>query len=134
MARAELPPRRVLSRPAQVASYLHLRFARAGQEVMGALFLDLHHRLIDVREFFRGTIRRAAVEPRTVLREALALEAAGVVLFHTHPSGEPAPSREDLLFTRRFAQAAQALGVDCIDHMIVAHGGRWASLRERGGW
>lgn len=134
MARAELPPRRILSRPHQVASYLHLRFARASQEVMGALFLDVRRRLIADREFFRGTHHRAAVEPRTVLRGALALDAAGVVLFHTHPSGDPAPSREDLLFTRRFARAAEALGVECIDHLIVAHGGGWVSLRERGGW
>jgi DNA repair protein RadC len=134
MARAELPERRILSRPAQVASYLHLRFAVAGQEVMGALFLDPHQRLIADREYFRGAIARASVEARPILRDALASDAFAVLLFHTHPSGDPAPSREDLAFTRRFEKAGEHVGVKLVDHLIVGNGGRWVSLKDRGGW
>jgi DNA repair protein RadC len=134
MARAELPERRILSRPVQVASYIHLRFARAGQEVMGALFLDPHQRLIADREYFRGSINRVMVEPRAILRDALASDAFAVLLFHSHPSGDPSPSREDLAFTRRFAKAGEHVGVTLVDHMIVGNGGRWLSLKARGGW
>jgi DNA repair protein RadC len=60
--------------------------------------------------------------------------AAAVVLFHVHPSGDPAPSREDLLFTRRMARAGEVVGVHMVDHLVVGAGGAWVSLRERGGW
>jgi DNA repair protein RadC len=56
------------------------------------------------------------------------------VLFHTHPSGDPTPSGEDLLFTRRLADAGEVVGVRLVDHLVVGAGGRWCSLRERGAW
>ena len=59
-------------------------------------------------------------------------DAAGLVLFHTHPSGDPAPSAEDLAFTRRLADAGETVGIRLIDHLIVGTGGRWVSLRQRG--
>lgn len=54
------------------------------------------------------------------------------MLFHTHPSGDPSPSAEDLAFTRRLAEAGEVVGVRMVDHLIVGTGGRWVSLRERG--
>src|SRR5258707_2862676 len=92
-------------RPADVARYLNLHFAQH-QEVMGALYLDVRHRLLGSAEIFRGTMHRAAVEPSIILREALLHAASGVLLFHTHPSGDPTPTAEDLHFTRRRAEAA----------------------------
>jgi DNA repair protein RadC len=133
MARREVPEREPMSRPGAVARYIALRFLR-NQEVMGGLLVDARHRLLAVREFFRGTLHRVSVEPREVLKAALLHGAAGVVLFHTHPSGDPAPSREDLLFTRRMARAGEVVGVQLIDHLVVGRGDRWVSLRERGGW
>jgi len=134
MAAAAVPERQPLSRPAQVARYLDLRYGHLGQEVMGALYCDARHRLIGERELFRGTLHRAAVEPREVLKEGLLRGAAALVLYHTHPSGDPAPSREDLLFTRRMDRAGEVIGVHLVDHLVVGTGGRWVSLRERGGW
>ena len=104
------------------------------QEVMGALYLDTRNRLLAEREIFRGTLNRAAVEPRPILRQGLALSAAGVILYHTHPSGDPAPSAEDLAFTRRIAEAGEVVGVRLVDHLIICPGERWVSLRQRGAW
>ena len=59
---------------------------------------------------------------------------AGMLLFHTHPSGDPSPSAEDLAFTRRLADAGDLLGVKLHDHVILGGGHRWVSLRRRGGW
>jgi DNA repair protein RadC len=132
LARAQLPVRRLLSRPDEVANYLTLRYCNLDQEVMGAVFLDTRNRLIDEREIYRGTLNRAAVEPRAILKEALLLDAAGVLLFHTHPSGDPSPSAEDLLFTRRMAEAGELVGVRLVDHMVLGARGRWVSLRQRG--
>ncbi len=134
LARARLPEREPLSRPAAVASYLTLRYAVEDQEVMGALFLDTRNRLISEREIFRGTLNRAAVEPRTVLKQGLLSNAAGLILFHTHPSGDPAPSAEDLAFTRRMAEAGEVIGLRLVDHLILGDGSRWVSLRQRGAW
>lgn len=134
LARTRLPERRLMSRPAEVASYLSLRFVLPDQEVMGALFLDCRNRLMGEKEIYRGTLSRAAVEPRSVFKEGLLRGAAGFVLFHTHPSGDPSPSVEDLAFTRRMAQSGELLGVRLVDHLIVATGDRWVSLRQRGGW
>ncbi len=134
VARAALPKRDPMSNPGEVARYLALRFATPGQEVMGALFLDSRNRLMDEREIYRGTLSRAAVEPRAVFKEALLRDAAGFVLFHTHPSGDPTPSAEDLAFTRRIAQSGELLGVRLVDHLILGRGDRWVSLRQSGGW
>ncbi len=134
LAHREVPERQPMSRPAEVVSYLALRYARQDQEVMGALYLDSRHKMVGEREIFLGTISRASVEPREVLKEALLHRAAGVVLFHTHPSGDPSPSLEDLSFTRRMAGACEVLGVRLVDHLIVGGAGRWVSLKERGAW
>jgi DNA repair protein RadC len=134
LARQRIPDRRPLTRPDEVARFLVLRFQQRDQEVMGALFLDLRNGLLGEREIFRGTLHRAAVEPREILKECLLRGAGGFVLFHTHPSGDPTPSAEDLLFTRRMADAAAVVGVELVDHLVLGSTARWVSLRERGGW
>ena len=134
VARAELPERLGLSHPEAVARYLLLRYADRDQEIMGALYLDIRNRLIGEGELFRGTLGRAAVEPRAILKQALLGSAAGFVVFHTHPSGDPSPSSEDLGFTRRLSDASEIVGVKMLDHLILGSSSRWVSLRRRGGW
>jgi DNA repair protein RadC len=134
LARAKLPRRHPMDRPSAVADYLALRYARRDQEVMGVLYLDTRQRLMGECEVFRGTLNRAAAEPRSILKRGLLRDAAGFVLFHTHPSGDPTPSAEDLAFTRRVAQAGDVVGVRLVDHLILGGGGRWVSLRKQGAW
>jgi hypothetical protein len=100
---------------------------------MGALFLNVRHRILGDAEMFRGTLHRAEVEPREILKECLLRGAAGVVVFHTHPSGDPTPSDADLQFTRRMAYAAALVGVDLVDHLVLGAIGRWVSLKAQGG-
>jgi DNA repair protein RadC len=123
-----------LTQPVDVARYLALRYHTCDQEVMGALFLDARSRLLGEREMFRGTLSRISVEPREILRECLQRGAAAIYLFHTHPSGDPSPSAEDLLFTRRMAEAAEIVGVRLADHVVLGHRGRWVSLKEKSAW
>lgn len=134
LARLEISEREPLRRPAEVVRYLNLRYTQRDQEVVGALFLDVRQRLIAEKEIYRGTFDRAVTEPREILKECLLRGAAAVVLFHTHPSGDPAPSAEDLLFTRRLAMAAEIVGVRLVDHLVLGHGGSWASVRDRMTW
>jgi DNA repair protein RadC len=134
IAQAGVPDREPLSKPANVARYLALRYGLLDQEVLGALYVNARHQLTAERELYRGTLSRASVEPRAILREALLSGAAGVVLWHTHPSGDPSPSREDLAFTRRMDRAGEVVGVELVDHLVIGEGGRFVSLKDRGGW
>ena len=132
LAFKELPQRLALDRPEASARYLLLRYGRRDQEVMGAVYLTARNQPLHEGEIYRGTLRRASVEPRTILREALNVGAAGVLLFHTHPSGDPSPSAEDLAFTERFQRAAEVVGVALVDHLILGDTNRWTSLRRTG--
>ena len=132
VVRNEIDTRPLLDRPDLVNRYVLLRFSVLDQEVMGALFLDVRHRLIEAREIFRGTISRCSVEPRSILRTALELGAASFVLFHTHPSGDSSPSVEDQVFTERLQQAAETVGVRFVDHVICGNPQDFTSLRREG--
>lgn len=132
VARDQVLDREPLSRPAEVARYLALRYCVRDQEVMGALFLDVRNRLLGEKELFRGTLDKAIVEPREILKESLLRGAAAVIVFHTHPSGDPTPSQDDLLFTEHLKEAGKIVGVRLADHLILGRSGRWVSLREKG--
>ncbi len=124
----------LLDRPETVARFVTTRIADPQQELLGAFFVDMRNRCIAWSVPFRGTLTRASVEPRAILSEALRLGAAGVIVFHTHPTGKPEPSQEDLDFTFRLAQGAELLGVRLMDHVIVGSWGSWVSLKKRGAW
>jgi DNA repair protein RadC len=128
LAAGNVPERKPLSRPNDVVRYLHLRYGKDDQEVLGALYLNRRHRLVGEVEIFRGTLDHAAVEPRQILKGALLHSAAGVLLFHTHPSGDSTPSKEDIIFHRRVAGACDAIGVCLLDHWVLGAPNRWDSL------
>lgn len=134
LARKEIGERDTLSRPAEIARYLSLRYQTRDQEITGALFLDGRNRLLGDRELYRGTLNRAVVEPREVLKECLLRGAAAVILFHTHPSGDPTPSVEDGAFTLRLAEASKAVGIRLIDHLVLGGAGSWVSMRDTLAW
>lgn len=128
VAKAQVPKRVILCRMPTVARHLRMRYDRPSQEVMGALYLDCRHRLIHEAEIFRGALTHATVEPRAVLQIGLAHHAARLILFHTHPSGNPAPSAEDIGFSNRMNRACQAVGINMEDHIILGIDG-WASIK-----
>lgn len=123
-----------LGNPEAVARRAMQRFATEPFEVMVAAYLDVRNRLIGYHVAYRGTLGRAAVEPRGILAPALLCNAGGFVLIHNHPSGDPSPSAEDLAFTRRMSDAGETLGIHLLDHLVIGDAGRWVSLRRRGGW
>ncbi len=124
--------RQRMGRPDEVARHVRLTYSRKDQEVMGAFYVDARGRMVAERELYRGTIARALVEPREVLKHVFLNGASGLVLFHTHPSGDPTPSLEDVEFTRHLDKACAAVDVALMDHLIVGHAGAWISLKDRG--
>lgn len=103
--------------------YLHQRMAFDGEEALRVLFVNVRRELIAEEVLARGGPATIEVEPRAVIVRALALAAAGVVLVHNHPGGDPTPSVADRRFTRRLTVAAECLGIVVHDHLIVARDG-----------
>jgi DNA repair protein RadC len=117
--------------PQAVKDYLRLHLAELDHEVFAVMFLDVRHRLLRLETLFRGTLTHTAVHAREVVKRALALNAAAVVLAHNHPSGAAEPSRADELITATLRQALQLVEVRVIDHVVVGRSGT-VSFAERG--
>lgn len=128
----ELAATSSLSSPESVRDYLRLTFSGLPHEVFAILFLDAQNRLIRMEEMFRGTLTQASVYPREVVKRALELNAAAVILAHNHPSGVSEPSRADELLTRSLKNALSLVDVRILDHFVVAGSGQPLSFAERG--
>lgn len=120
-----------LNSPQSVKHYLRLIFSSKTHESFLVLFLDVKNRLIGSKEMFRGTLTHTSVYPREVVKEALACNAASVMLAHNHPSGTPEPSESDLLLTRALSLALALVDVRILDHFVVA-GHQVHSFAEHG--
>ncbi|MCC5087072.1 DNA repair protein RadC [Xanthomonas campestris pv. raphani] len=118
--------------PEQAGSYLVARCAHLPHEVFGVLFLDTQHQVLTTEHLFTGTIDGCDVHPRVVARRALELNAAAVILFHNHPSGNPEPSEADRKVTERLKQALGLLDIRLLDHLVI--GGRQHTSLAARGW
>ena len=128
---AEVREADALSSPAAVKDYLRLKLGDRPHEVFAVVFLDTQHRVIAIEELFRGTLSQTSVYPREVVKEALARNAAAVILAHNHPSGSAEPSRADEFLTQTLKAALALVDVRVLDHMVVTRTGV-TSMAERG--
>ncbi|WP_296949029.1 DNA repair protein RadC [uncultured Massilia sp.] len=106
--------------PDLVKRYLRMKLGGQRHESFVVLFLDVKNRLIADKEMFRGTLTHTSVHPREIVVEALARNAAGVIVAHNHPSGLPEPSEADLRLTYALTQALGLVDVRLLDHIVVA--------------
>ncbi len=120
-----------LAHPAAVRDYLRLLLGDRPHEVFAVVFLDSQHRVIETTELFRGSLTQTAVYPREVLLEALARQAAAVILCHNHPSGVAEPSQADLGLTQTLKSVLALVDIRVLDHFIVTRSGI-TSMAERG--
>ena len=120
-----------LTSPRQLAAYLLPQYGAGVVEQFGIVLLDTRHRLIRIKIVSIGSLDSAVVHPREVFREAASASAAAIVLFHNHPSGDPTPSPDDLALTTRMVSAGDIMGIDVVDHLILADQ-RYFSLVESG--
>lgn len=128
---APVDDRPVVSCPEDAARLLVAPLEGADRERCVAALLDTKHRLLEVVLVSVGSIDHTFMAPREVFRDALLANATAVVLAHNHPSGDAEPSRDDEAVTRRLAAAGELVGVELLDHLVVA-GPRWTSLARRG--
>ncbi len=131
LVRAEVMGQPVLAEWDRLIAYLNAVLAREPVEQVRVLFLDSRNRLIADEAQSRGTLNHTPVYPREVVKRALELHAAALILIHNHPSGDPTPSAADIAVTRDIGHAAAALSVVLHDHIIVGNG-RWLSFRSEG--
>lgn len=126
---AEARPR--LTSPRDTAAYLLPQFGAATVEQFGIVLLDTKHRVLRLKIISIGSLDTTIVHPREVFREAASASAAALVLFHNHPSGDPTPSADDLALTTRMVEAGRIMGIDVVDHVVLADQ-RYCSLVESG--
>ena len=120
-----------ITSPRVLAEMLLPQYGSRPVEQFGVVLLDTKHRVLRTTIVTVGTIDASIVHPREIFREAASAGAAAIVLFHNHPSGDPEPSHEDVTLTRRLVAAGILMGIDVVDHVILADT-RYCSLREKG--
>jgi len=125
--------RDVLNNPDTVKQFLQLQMGAYSQEVFAVIFMDAQYRLLDFHEMFKGTLNQTSVYPREVVKLALDLGAAAVILAHNHPSGDVRPSVADNNLTRTLHTALSMVDIKVLDHIIVGPGQHW-SMAERSPW
>lgn len=122
---------RVATRPSEIVPALMTILQDEPAEVFAILCLTAKYRVIAYHEVGRGTIDSVLVHPREVFKAALLAHAAAIIAVHQHPSGDPAPSRDDFDVTKRLAAAGDLLGIPLLDHLIIGDG-RFCSFKELG--
>ena len=121
----------IMDSPHVVRDWLRLRVGGKPHEEFGLIWLDASHELIEAGELFRGTLTQTSVYPREVVKEALRVNAAAVILYHNHPSGSAEPSVADEMLTRHLKEALNMIDVRVLDHMVVT-AEKIASFAEKG--
>ena len=112
--------------PEDVHAYFYPRLRWSMREQFFVLLLDGRHRLKGEVRISLGTLNACLVHPREVFRQAIRESAAALILVHNHPSGDPAPSREDREVTKRLVEAGRVIGIRVIDHVVVAESGYYS--------
>lgn len=128
---SDLPGKSVFDRPEKVKAHLRLLVQGRGMECFGAIFADQQHRHIATQILSEGTVDRAVVYPRNVMKRALELDAKGLILFHNHPGGTARASRDDIELTKRMVEACAPLEIKVLDHFLLADKDV-ISFKERG--
>jgi len=123
-------PRPVFSSPAEVAEYLLPDTLVSEQEWLVALLLNTRNRLIEKHLVYLGSVNASLIRVSEVFRQAVRMNAAAVIIAHNHPSGDPAPSPEDVAVTKAMVEAGKLLDIEVLDHMVLGGGG-YVSMKAR---
>lgn len=123
------PERMVIKSPADVAGLLMEDMRYLNIEHFKVLLLNTKNQVLTIETISMGGLNSSIVHPREVFKPAIKRSCASVILVHNHPSGDPAPSPEDINVTRRLAEAGNLLGIDVLDHIVIGDG-RYLSFKQ----
>ena len=130
---SELAEKPKLDSPDTVKDWLRAKLQDKSIEYFGALFTDQQNRCISTETLFEGTVDRAVVYPRTLVKRALELDAKGIIIFHNHPAGTAQASEQDIALTGQLQRACATLDIKLLDHFLLA-GKQVLSFQEQGWW
>jgi DNA repair protein RadC len=125
---ADRPP---ISSPEDVAQIYGVEMAPLEQEQLRVVLLDTKNKVIDMRIVYQGSVNEATVRVGELFRDAVRLNAVGVILMHNHPSGDPTPSSADVALTADVVAAGRLLDITVLDHLIIGQG-KHTSLKRLG--
>ncbi|POP45336.1 hypothetical protein CHU32_13040 [Superficieibacter electus] len=117
--------------PDLTREFLKSQFTGEDREVFMAIYLDSQNRILKHRRLFSGTLSHVEVHPREIVREAINVNAAAVILAHNHPSGNAEPSKADKMITERVVSCCQLMDIRVLDHLVIGRG-EYVSFAERG--
>lgn len=123
--------RYVIRSPEDGADYVMEEMRSLNQEHFVVLFLNTKNQIIHRQTIFIGSLNASIVHPREVYREAVKRSAASIICAHNHPSGDPAPSQEDILVTKRLVECGKMIGIEMLDHLVIGDR-KFVSLKEKG--
>ncbi|MFD1178672.1 DNA repair protein RadC [Paenibacillus puldeungensis] len=131
LAKARLPETEVIRSPHVAAELLMEQMRYLQKEHFVCLFLNSKNHIIAQETLSIGSLNATIVHPREVFRAAIKCSSASVICAHNHPSGDPSPSEEDILMTKRLCEAGEIVGIDILDHIVIGDG-KFVSLKEQG--
>lgn len=131
LAKAEAKKTLCFSSPETIAQYYMEDLRHEKQEHMKMLMLNSKADLIGESDVSKGTVNASLITPRELFIEALQKNAVSIVIMHNHPSGDPTPSRDDMLTTKRISEAGNLIGIELLDHIIIGNN-CYISFREQG--
>ncbi len=122
--------RQTVKTPGDVANLLMLEMAELEQEHLKLVLLNTKNQIIRIDTVYKGTVNSSQVRVAELFKEAIRQNATSIILAHNHPSGDPAPSPEDIRITQLVIEAGKLLEIELLDHLVLGHQ-RWISLREK---
>ncbi len=131
LSKALVAPSLSFQNPSTIAQYYMEDLRHCQQENMKLLLLDTKSKLIGESNISKGTVNATAISPRELFIDALQMGAVFIILLHNHPSGDPTPSKEDMIITRRIKEAGLLIGIDLLDHIIIGNN-CYVSFCEKG--
>ncbi|WP_292387824.1 RadC family protein [Methanosarcina sp. UBA5] len=124
-------PKRKICSPKDVYTLMYPKMREQKKEKFITLCLDTKNQILKEEVVSIGSLNASIVHPREVFKSALMESSASVIMVHNHPSGDPSPSREDIMVTEKMVEGGKLLGIDVLDHIIIGEG-RYVSLKDEG--
>lgn len=117
--------------PADAAALVQYEMSALEQEHLWVILMDIRNRVIDIIKLYKGALSSSQVRVGEVFKDAIRQNAAGIVVVHNHPSGDPSPSPDDVTVTRALVEAGKLLDVEVVDHLVIGQGS-FTSMKQRG--
>ena len=124
--------RPTINSPADAAALVQYEMALLEKEHLRVMLLDQRNHVLEIVEVYQGSVNSSQVRIAEIFKPAIARMAPAIIVVHSHPSGDPTPSPDDVAVTRAIVQAGKLLDISCLDHLVIGQAGKWVSLKERG--